>query len=99
MSRYLTTKQIKDKNGKRKASTTIISPPDNSTDDIYIEVTSPERLDLLAKQFYADAGLWWLIASANGLGKGTLFTPENILLRIPPKAGIQDFIELSNRER
>ena len=99
MSRYLTTKQRKDSNGKRIASTTIISAPPPASADIYIQTTSPERLDLLADQFYSDPTMWWIIASANGLGKGTLFAPENIRLRIPSKDGIQDFIESVNRER
>lgn len=99
MSRYLTTTQIKDSNGKRKASTTIISAPPPSSNDTYIQLSSPERLDILAYKFYGDASLWWLIATANGLGKGTLFTPENRRLRIPPKEGIQDFINLVNKER
>ena len=99
MSRYITTRQIKDSNGKRKASTTIISAPPVSDKDIYIQITTPERLDLLANKFYQDASLWWIIATSNGLGKGTLFTPEDVRLRIPPKEGIQDFIALVNQER
>ncbi len=50
MSRYATTKQIKDKNRSRKAETTIISTTPPTDSDIYINVTTPERLDLLAKK-------------------------------------------------
>ena len=39
------------------------------------------------------------IASANGLGKGTLYTPEGIILRIPPAQNIQNIIETINNER
>lgn len=58
MSRYATTKQIKDKNRSRKAETTIISTTPPTDSDIYINVTTPERLDLLANQFYNDATQW-----------------------------------------
>jgi len=99
MSRYATTKQIKDKNRSRKAETTIISTTPPTDSDIYINVTTPERLDLLANQFYNDATQWWIIAAANGLGKGTLFTPENIILRIPINENQQDYIAQINSER
>ena len=99
MSRYATTKQIKEKNRSRKAETTIISTTPPTDSDIYINVTTPERLDLLANQFYNDATQWWIIAAANGLGKGTLFTPENIILRIPINENQQDYIAQINSER
>ena len=99
MSRYATTKQIKDSDGKRKAETTIISTTPPGDLDIYIQVTSPERLDQLANQFYGDASKWWIIATANALGKGTLFTPEDIILRIPPAEDIQKFIDSENKQR
>jgi hypothetical protein len=99
MSRYATTKQIKGSDGKRKAETTIISTTPPGELDTYIEVTSPERLDQLADQFYEDASKWWIIAAANGLGKGTLFTPEDIILRIPPAEDIQKFIDSENKQR
>lgn len=99
MNRYATTKQIKDKNRSRKAETTIISTTPPTDSDIYINVTTPERLDLLANQFYNDATQWWIIAAANGLGKGTLFTPENIILRIPINENQQDYIAQLNSER
>ena len=99
MNRYATTKQIKDKNRSRKAETTIISTTPPTDSDIYINVTTPERLDLLANQFYNDATQWWIIAAANGLGKGTLFTPENIILRIPINENQQDYIAQINSER
>ena len=35
--------------------------------NIFIKITSPERLDLLAYRFYGDASKWWIIASANDI--------------------------------
>ena len=99
MSRYSTSKQIKDKNGSRRVDTTIVPPVPKSNLDTYIQVTSPERLDKLAYEFYNDASQWWIIAAANGLGKGTLTVPEGIRIRIPSKIAIQDLISNTNKQR
>ena len=68
---------IKDSTGKRRKSTLIIPVPEPSSSDVFIQVTSADRLDLLAYKFYGDASLWYVIASANGLGKGSLMVPSN----------------------
>lgn len=99
MNRYQTTNIISDASGKRIFETTIFSAPDPSDLDIYIKTTSVERLDLLAYEFYDDVALWWLIAAANGLGKGTLYVPTNTQLRIPDKNKITDFISTLNSTR
>ena len=99
MSRYKITKQIKDKNGVRIASTTIIPPMPLSENDIYIQVVSSERLDLLANKFYGDSSLWWAIAASNGLGKGTFAVPENTKLRIPDIENILSVINNVNMSR
>ena len=83
MSRYSTTGIIQDLNEKRRKSTTIISTIPISVTDIYIQTTSVERLDKLANKFYDDSTLWWIIASANALGKGTIVVPQDTILRIP----------------
>jgi nucleoid-associated protein YgaU len=36
-------------------------------DDLTYTVTSTDRIDLLANQFYGDPVLWWVIAVANDL--------------------------------
>ncbi len=36
-------------------------------DDVLHRVSQVDRLDLLAKRYYNDAALWWVIASANGI--------------------------------
>lgn len=99
MSRYNTTNTIKDKNGKRKKATTILPVVPLSSGDITIVTTTPERLDKLAYSFYKDSSLWWVIASANGLGKGTFIIPSNTSIRIPSKDNIQDLILLINNSR
>ena len=70
-----------------------------SSNDIYIQTTSPERLDRLANNFYQDATMWWVIAAANGIGKGTLMVSANTRLRIPDKMIVQQVIDDINRSR
>ena len=99
MSRYSTTSVIKDENGKRKRSTTIVPAIPTSADDTFIITTSAERLDKLANIFYQDVTLWWVIAASNGLGKGTLIVPPNTRLRIPAKTDFLDQVIQTNRTR
>jgi hypothetical protein len=96
MSRYSTTGIIQDLNEKRRKSTTIISTIPISVTDIYIQTTSVERLDKLANKFYDDSTLWWIIASANALGKGTIVVPQDTILRIPAKSNINQIINSIN---
>ena len=51
--------------------------------DIYIVGSQHDRLDNLAYKYYEDARLWWIIARANNLGKGTLTVPIGTQIRIP----------------
>jgi hypothetical protein len=49
----------------------------------YYQVTSVDRIDLLADRFYSDARLWWHIADANPeIMDWTVMTPGQII-RIP----------------
>jgi hypothetical protein len=99
MSRYATARVLKDQNGKRRLSSIIIPSITRTTDDLFIQITSPDRLDKLAKIFYNDEKLWYVIAAANGLGKGTLMVPSEIILRIPNAGNIQTTINNLNIER
>jgi hypothetical protein len=56
-------------------------PPVNS--DYYIITTVGDRLDLIAYDFYQDASLWWVIASANSLPGDSIYAPVGIQLRVP----------------
>jgi hypothetical protein len=68
-------------------------PP--SQDDFYVISTAGDRYDLLAKQFYSDHTLWWIIAAANNSEKASLIPTPGMQLRIP---GDKDLaIELYNR--
>jgi hypothetical protein len=62
-------------------------------DDIYIYARRGDRLDNLAYLYYNDQSLWWVIAKANNIGKGTWYVEPGSLLRIP---SIPDGFELLN---
>ena len=96
MSRYSTTSTIRDNNEKRRFASTIIPSLPLSPSDIYIKTTTVERLDNLAYRFYQDVSLWWIIAAANGLGKGSLMVPSNTALRIPDKTNYQQILNSYN---
>lgn len=85
--------------GKRKQSTMIIPVPNPSINDVYIQTSNIERLDLLAFKFYGDSSMWYIIAAANGLGKGSLIVPINSRLRIPNMSNMQNQIESINLSR
>lgn len=68
---------------RRRFSTTLMPKiPERST-DVYVYARAGDRLDLLAKEYYGDPALWWYIAQANGVGKGTYHVETGTLLRIP----------------
>ena len=79
--RYLN-KLIQTNSEKLRQQTTIL-PNVVGMSDTYIQTITIERLDTLADRFYGDATLWWVIAAANGIGKGTLRVPRGVKLRIP----------------
>jgi hypothetical protein len=99
MSRYSTTNIILDENGKRRFNTIILPNPAGNPDDLFIQTTTPDRLDKLALIFYDDETMWWVIAQANGLGKGTYMVPADTRLRIPATTGLQQVIIDINDER
>jgi hypothetical protein len=100
MSRYITAQVERDAiTEKRKLSTVIISALPTNPNDVYIQTLGAERLDKLALLFYENASLWWVIASANGLGKGTMLVPGGVNLRIPNITNIQSYINEINTSR
>ena len=99
MSRYNSTPEIRDSKNIRRRGTTIFPVIPMSPSDIYIETTSLERLDKLAHTFYGDVALWWIIAAANGLGRGSLIIPSYTKLRIPSSTKAQDILSQTNRSR
>ena len=56
-----------------------------SENDIYILSKSTDRLDLLAKDYYNDVRLWWVISKANPdkIKRDSLFINPGQQIRIP----------------
>lgn len=64
-----------------------------SNDDIYLYTSQGDRFDMLAKQYYQDQSLWWIISIANTAIAGTslpsdlpqdsLLIPAGSQIRIP----------------
>lgn len=83
-SRYKNIKQFKDENGKPYTSNVIYPEIPASEEDFYIITNSGDRYDILAKEYYNDSSLWWIIASANPeADQGGLIPEAGIQLRIP----------------
>lgn len=83
MNRYINIPQTKIK-GKLVYKTVRYPEVPLSSEDIYVYTQQGDRFDILAKQFYQDSSLWWIIAIGNPqVTLGSLIIPEGIQLRIP----------------
>jgi len=83
MNRYKDIDILKNENGKRYRSTVKYPMIDKKSNDIYIIGRQGDRLDSLAYKYYTNSRLWWIIARANGIGKGDLSVPIGTQIRIP----------------
>ena len=79
--------------GSRVYRTTIYPNIDRHVTDIYIHALSMDRLDSLAFNYYEDVTLWWVIAQANGIGKGTMNVEPGQIIRIPNPNRISEILE------
>ena len=79
--------------GSRVYKTTIYPDIDRHESDVYIDAISGDRLDSLAFMYYDDVTLWWVIAQANGIGKGTMNVEPGQIIRIPNPERISDILE------
>ena len=69
--------------GKLGFDTTILPKIERTAGDQIIVATSVDRLDILAKRFYKDVTLWWVIALANNLPGDSFFIEAGTQLFIP----------------
>jgi hypothetical protein len=90
MDRYEFVNEIRSDTGKRMYSTSRYMVINPTPEDTYIYAFDGMRLDNLAFQYYGDAGLWWIIALANNLGKGTFIVPLKQQIRIPSAAIVSE---------
>lgn len=87
-SRYSNTNVVENKNTKKKYFESTIYPkikPNNN--DVYIISEQGDRLDILAKNYYGDAKLWWIIAVANNINDAVFYITPGTQLRIPQNIG------------
>jgi hypothetical protein len=82
-NRYSNIPVIKGTNNKRVTRAVLYPPIPKTLDDIYVITNTNDRLDLLAYKYYGDVNLAWIIAEANGVGKGTHVLSPGLQLRIP----------------
>ena len=80
---------------------TIMYPEFFTENDTRIISQDGDRLDLLAKEFYGDETLWYVIARANNLGKGSMYIPPGEIITIPyeDSIGISEIMTEFNRSR
>ena len=83
MKRYQYTKKEKNKFGEQVYKTTLYPHIKKNEDDLYIRTIDGDRLDSLAHKYYKNSDLWWVIAQANHIGKGTLVIEPGLQIRIP----------------
>lgn len=79
--------------GSQVYKSTIYPNIDRHVTDIYIEAIAMDRLDSLAFMYYDDVTLWWVIAQANGIGKGTMNVEPGQIIRIPNSERISAILE------
>lgn len=81
---------------------TVFYPNFNKAEDTQILSQEGDRLDILAKEYYDDESLWFVIAKANNLGKGSLDVPAGLIIRIPyyqEETGIASLLDGYNNWR
>ena len=84
MSRYKDTiVKIDKETGNRVYGVTLYPPIPVQDGDQFIYPTDGDRFENVAQRYYGDSTLWWIIAEANGIGKGTLAIPTGKQIRIP----------------
>ncbi len=82
-SRYETIPIKKNDTGKRVRKPILYPTIPRSLDDIYLQTSPGDRLDLIAFKYYGRPSYYWIIAEANGIGKGSLNIPVGMQLRVP----------------
>jgi hypothetical protein len=86
--RYQFTPVEKRWDGKNVYRTTYYPVIPESYDDFYITVSESDYLDSLAKKYYGDETLWWIIARANNLPGYKLSVTTSRQLRIPSNVSV-----------
>ena len=83
MSRYQNIDIFKTGENRQYKTNPIYPDIPESLDDIYVITTGGDRYDTLARQFYGDSSLWWVIASSNNHQRASLKLTPGAQIRIP----------------
>lgn len=100
MNRYSTIEEQKTDEGVRFITNAVYPDIPATADDTYVMTTVGDRYDTLAHQFYNDASLWWIIASANPESNADSLTINpGVQIRIPgnQQAVIAKYEELNKK--
>ncbi len=97
-SRYSNTNLKTNTNTKKRYLESTIYPkikPSNT--DTYIISEQGDRLDILAKNYYGDSEMWWIIAIANNINDAVFYITPGTQLRIPQNVGnvIKEFQKIN----
>jgi hypothetical protein len=82
-SRYTNNNIQKLKDGRNVFRTKLYPNIPLSDTDIYAVTQTGDRMDTLAHQFFGDASLWWIIATANNIHDAPFALADGTILRIP----------------
>lgn len=98
--RYSSFPKLTNSDNKRYLPNAVYPSIPETQEDIYIITAGTDRYDTLARQFYNDSSLWWIIASANNSKKDSLVVEKGIQLRIPADGpGLKSKFENFNNNR
>ena len=98
-NRYSTIGVKKNEDSNRVYKTMLLPNIERTGTDIYIIAMATDRLDLLAYKYFADSSLWWVIAQANNIGKGSLFIEPGKQIRIPSLGSQSDALIKSTQDK
>jgi len=94
MSRYNQINTFRTEEGRPYKTNAIYPFVPEDPEDIYIITSEEDRYDILARKYYKDASLWWIIASANNIHNAPFGLKDGTILRIPT-----NYIEILNNFR
>ena len=95
MGRYKTGSTIKvDREGKKSFVSKILPRIEVDDSDIFIYRVDGVGLSALAKQYYDDETLWWVIAKANNIGQRGFGIDKSLdVVRIPNPSRLNEIIQ------
>jgi len=95
MSRYNQINTFRTEEGRPYKTNAIYPFVPEDPEDIYIITSEEDRYDILARKYYKDASLWWIIASNNTQQRASLKINPGVQLRIPANKDLA--LELYNQ--